>query len=151
MKRIFWLTLFLLFLSANEYFSKFLLAVFVGQLEFNSAVERTFQYSTIDSYLFSAGFRAIPFIVLGLFAAKSKLSLTVFGRVGIWIIMLLNTAFILYGYWGMQHSLFTDAHTSSTSALAIIWIPIWASLFTIVGFIVLVVISKISRSFQARA
>jgi hypothetical protein len=151
MKRIFWFTLVLLFLLVNEYLSKFLLAVFVGHLEINSAVERTFQYSTIDSYLFSAGFRAIPFIVLGLFAAKSKLSLTSFGRVGIWIIMLLNTSFILYGYWGMQHSLFTDAHTSSTSALAILWIPIWASFFTIIGCMVLVVISKISRSFHGRA
>ena len=150
MKRIFWFTLVLLFLLANEYLSKFLLAVFVGHLEFNSAVERTFQYSTIDSYLFSAGFRAIPFIVLGLFAAISKLSLTAFGRIGIWIIMLLNTSFILHGYWGMQHSLFTDAHTSSTSALALIWIPIWASFLTIIGCMVLVVISKIFRPFNAR-
>lgn len=151
MKRIFWFTLVLLFILANEYLSKFLLAVFVGHLEFTSAVERTFQYSTIDSYLFSAGFRAIPFIVLGLFAAKSQLSLSAFGQVGIWTIMLLKTSFILYGYWGMQYSLFTDAHTSSTSALAILWIPIWATFFTIIGCIVLVVISKISRSFHARA
>lgn len=145
MKRIFWVTLVLLFLLANEYFSKFLLAVFVGHLEFNSAIERTLQYSTLNSYLFSAGFRAIPFIVLGLFAAKSKLSLTAFGRVGIWLIMLLNTSFILYGYWEMQHSLFTEAHTSSTAALAILWIPIWASFLTTVGCMVLVVISKMSR------
>ena len=151
MKRIFWFTFVLTFLLANEYLSKFLLAVFVGQLDFLQAVERTFQYSSFSSYLFSASFRTAPFIVLGIFAAKSNVRFAKIGRFCIWSILSLMALFILYGYWEMQHSLFTDEHTSSTSALAIIWIPIWASLFTILGCVVLVTVSKIFQSFQERA
>ncbi|NDW21958.1 hypothetical protein [Alteromonas hispanica] len=151
MKRIFWVFLILAFLFVNEYLSKFLLAIFVGNLEFSQAVEQTFQYATAKSYLLSAGFRVIPFIALGLFAAKSSVTNSIIGKVGIWIITLFTISFILYGYLGMQHSLFTDEHTSSTSALALIWIPIWAFLFVVVGAVALVVVSKIANFFQTRA
>jgi Na+/proline symporter len=151
MKKIFWVFLILAFLFLNEYLSKFLLAIFVGNLEFSQAIERTFQYATAKSYLFSAGFRIIPFVAIGLFAAKSSVTKSIIGKVGIWIITLFTISFILYGYLGMQHSLFTDEHTSSTSALALIWIPIWAFLFVVVGAVALVVVSKIANFFQTHA
>ena len=151
MKRIFWVLLILAFLFVNEYLSKFLLAIFVGNLEFSQAIERTFQYATAKSYLLSAGFRIIPFVAIGLFAAKSRVTNSIIGIVGVWIITLFTISFILYGYLGMQHSLFTDEHTSSTSALALIWIPIWAFLFVVVGAVALIVVSKIANFFQTRA
>jgi quinol-cytochrome oxidoreductase complex cytochrome b subunit len=148
MKKTFWIVLILLFLLVNEYLSKFLLAIFVGRLELLDAYERTFQYPSIDSYLFSASFRAIPFLALSIFAAKSKASSSRAGRIMIWGLAFFIASFVFYGYWGMQHSLFTDEHTSSTSALAIIWIPIWALLISVIGCVFLFGTSKIFRLFQ---
>ncbi len=148
MKRIFWFSLVLAFLFANEYSSKFLLAVFVGKMGISEAVERTLQYASIQSYIFSASFRAIPFVALGLFAAKSSIWTTRIGKIGAWSMLLLITSFVLYGYWGMQYSLFTDERTSSTSALAVIWIPIWALLFAAIGWMTLLIVSNLSRRFK---
>jgi hypothetical protein len=150
MKRIFWIFLILAFLIVNEYLAKFLLAIFVGNLEYSQAIERTFEYATVESYLLAAGFRALPFIAIGLIALKTEMSKSIVGRIGIWVITLLVISFIFYGYWGMQHSLFTDAHTSSTSALVLIWIPIWAFVFTITSAFALFISLKILAFLQKR-
>jgi hypothetical protein len=150
MKRMFWYFLLFLFLMINESFAKFMLAIFVGDLGFSDAYTKTFQYASLGSYIMSASFRTLPYIALSVFALKSKSTDSKIGRITIWCIALFIAAFHFYGYWGMQHSLFTDAHTSSTSALALIWIPIWALLYSCVMYGLIVAVHKAYWMFQKR-
>lgn len=148
MKGTFWVILILLFLFANEYLTKFLLAISVGDLGFSDAYINTFKYVSIDSYLFTASFRAIPYVALAVFAAKSQSAKSQAGRILVWFAALLLATFHFYGYWNMQHSLFAEAHTSSTSALATIWIPIWALFIGIIGFFVIFIGKKVNGLFH---
>lgn len=133
----------LLFLLANEHLSHFLLAIWVGDLSFADAYQHTFRYTTVNSYIFSAAFRAIPYVALALLAVNPKVSTTRVGRVAMWFTAFLLAAYLLLGYWNMQHSLFTPEHTSSTASLALIWLPIWALLFGGIGYTLLFVVIKI--------
>lgn len=151
MKGIFWLVLILLFLLVNEYLSKFALAVFVGDLAFSGAYERTFSTFSLTSYLLAASFRAIPFIALGLFAAKTQLNQFPSGKLVLWLLMLALAAFHFYGYWGMQYSLFTPEHTSSTSALAIISVPVGALMLGFISYGVGLMSLKAYRLFKSKA
>ncbi|MBT0588195.1 hypothetical protein [Alteromonas oceanisediminis] len=150
MKWTFWFFLLFLFLLINEYLAKFMLAVLVGDLGFSDAYTKTFQYASLDSYLMSARYRALPYIALAAFALKSNSTNSKVGRIVIWCIALFITAFHFYGYWGMQHSLFTEEHTSSTSGLAVIWFPIWALLFSGIAYTLIFAVQKAYRMFQKR-
>lgn len=79
MKRSFWIALLASFVLVNEYLATWLLAVFVGDLDMQQAYAKTFKFASFDSYIFTASFRAIPYIALVLLAAKSKLSLSANG------------------------------------------------------------------------
>lgn len=145
MQRTFWVTLVLLFLFVNEYASSFLLAIFVGDLGIFEAYERAFQHGSLDSYLMASGYRAIPFLALAAFAAISNTTSTRAGRMTIWAFALFISALHFYGYWTMQYSLFTPEHTSSTAVLAIIWVPIWALLLSVIGYVLIVAANFITR------
>ena len=147
----FWAVLVLLFLFSNEYLSKFALGLFVGDLVVSNAIDRAFQFASFSSYFFSAGFRAIPFLALAVLSVKSHYRHKVAGRFALWIALFGISAFHLVGYWGMQHSLFTNERTSSTAAIAVIWIPIWATVFLGLSYATLRIAEQILRMFRARA
>ncbi|MGM0525595.1 MAG: hypothetical protein ACQEQ8_05305 [Pseudomonadota bacterium] len=145
MKRNFWIALLASFILVNEYLASWLLAIFVGDLDMQQAYARTFRFASFDSYLLTASFRAIPYIALALLAAKSKLSLSANGQSILWLMLIALAGFHLYGYWGMQYALFTPDHASSTSALAAIFIPIWALVIGSAGYALFYIVSLISQ------
>ncbi|RRJ23900.1 hypothetical protein EIK76_07570 [Rheinheimera mesophila] len=126
MRWLFWTLLLLSFLFINETTVNWLLAVIVCGYGPQSGFERATQYFTLDSFLFSASFRIIPYIVLSAVALFSSLKNSAIGKIALYSSLATISIFHFWGYWGMQHSLFTPEHTSSTSALAIIFIPIHA-------------------------
>jgi hypothetical protein len=148
MKWKFWITLVLLFLLINEYLTEFLLALLVGEMDLSSAYESTFRYFSLDSYIDAATYRSIPYVALALFSAKSKLRQFSLGKLALWASVFCLAAFHFCGYWSMQHSLFTPAHTSSTSTLAIVFIPIWALIYGVLGYALLFIGFKAYRLFQ---
>lgn len=126
MKWLFWTLLFLSFLLINETTVEWLLAIIVGGYSPQPGFERATHYFTIQSFLFSACFRIIPYIVLSAVTLFSSLKNTSIGKLALYCSLAAISLFHFWGYWGMQHSLFTSEHTSSTSVLAIIFIPIHA-------------------------
>ncbi|GAA6186733.1 hypothetical protein [Aliiglaciecola sp. NS0011-25] len=126
MKWLFWTLLFLSFLLINETTVEWLLAVIVGGYDLQLGFERATQYFTLDSFLFSTVFRIVPYIVLSLVALLTSLRSSTIGKIALYCSLATISLFHFWGYWDMQHSHFTSEHTSSTSALAIIFIPIHA-------------------------
>ncbi|MBU2978753.1 hypothetical protein [Alteromonas sp. C1M14] len=126
MRWLFWALLFLSFLLINETTVNWLLAVVVGGYAPQPGFERATQYFTLHSFLSSASFRIVPYAVLCAVVLFSSLKKSSSGKIAIYCSLAAISLFHFWGYWGMQHSLFTSEHTSSTSALAIIFIPIHA-------------------------
>ena len=126
MKLTFLIISIILCLVLNESMISWLLAVFVGNYEVNDGFKRAFQYFTLNGYVFSLSFRAIPFIILLFLPNILQGKLHNYINVISWFWLIGITFFITYGYWSAQHSLYTDSKTSSTYAIDFIVIPILA-------------------------
>ncbi|MEP4888850.1 MAG: hypothetical protein ABJV04_02390 [Aliiglaciecola sp.] len=153
MKWLFWMLLFLSFLLINEITVEWLLAVVVGGYAPQPGFERATQYFTVHSFLFSASFRVIPYIVLSAVAVVlfSSLKKSSIGKIALYCSLAAISLFHFWGYWDMQHSHFTSEHTSSTSALAIIFIPIHAIWLSAVVGVLGYGLAKITRLVLNRA
>ena len=127
MGKSFWIVLFTAFVVINETLVDWVLAIVVGDYGVAEGFARATRFLTVDSLLFAAGFRAIPYGALLLVGLTTRLKHTIPGKFALWLALLAIAAIHFSGYWGMQHSLYTGAHTSSTSALAIIFVPIHAA------------------------
>ena len=112
-----------LFVSVN--IVKWVLAIVVGGYGLIDGFINAFEYFTFDGYISNLGFRSIPYAILGLSVIflktenKAKIGIAWGGLSGIVI-------FIIWGYWMAQLPFYTNEHVSSTTALAYIFIPIWA-------------------------
>ncbi|MEC9260003.1 MAG: hypothetical protein VYD53_01545 [Pseudomonadota bacterium] len=127
MGKSFWIVLIIAFVVINETLVDWVLAIFVGDYGVAEGFARVTRFLTIDSLLFAAAFRAIPYGALLLVGLTTSLKRSVPGKLALWLALLAIAAIHFCGYWGMQHSLYTTAHTSSTSALALIFVPIHAA------------------------
>lgn len=127
MSKSFWIVLIAAFVVINEILVDWVLAILVGDFDVAEGFSEVTRYLTVDSLLFSAGFRVIPYGALLLVGLTTRLKHTIPGKFALWLALLAIAAIHFSGYWGMQHSLYTQAHTSSTSALAIIFVPIHAA------------------------
>jgi hypothetical protein len=126
MKSIFWLVAIILCLTVNESLVSWVLAVFVGSYNLMDGFDHAFSFFTLEGYLFYLAFRIIPFAVLlvvsHLYKNRLKGYLSVLG----WFWLIGTVFYIAYGYWDAQYSLYTDVKTSSTTAISLMLIPIWA-------------------------
>ena len=127
MGKSFWIVLITAFVVINETLVDWLLAIFVGDYGVAEGFTKVTRLWTLDSVLFAAAFRAIPYGALLLVGLTTSLKRSVPGKLALWLALLAIAAIHFWGYWGMQHSLYTTAHTSSTSALALIFVPIHAA------------------------
>ena len=127
MGKSFWIVLFTAFVVINETLVDWVLAIVVGDYGVAEGFARVTRFLTVDSLLFAAGFRAIPYGALLLVGLTTRLKHSIPGKFALWLALLAIAEIHFSGYWGMQHSLYTEAHTSSTSALAIIFVPIHAA------------------------
>jgi len=113
--------------TVNENLVQWALAVQVGEHTVAAGFEDAFEYFTLFGYLFFTAFRLVPYVGLGIILvilSKTKLKdyvLPVFigGLIGI-------LAMIIWGSWMALRPLYTDEHVSSTTALAFLFIPIYA-------------------------
>ena len=114
-------------LVINENVVQWALAVRVGGYTVAAGFEDAFEYFTPFGYLFFTAFRLVPYVGLGIILvvlSETRLRdycLPVFagGLVGI-------VTIILWGLWMAQRPLYTDEHVSSTTAIAFLFIPVYA-------------------------
>lgn len=151
MKWLFWTLLFLSFLLINETTVEWLLAVIVGGYAPQPGFLRVTQYLTLHSFLFSASFRIVPYIVLSAVALFSNLKESCIGKIALYCSLAAISLFHFWGYWSMQHSLFTSEHTSSTAGLAIIFTPIHATWLSPVAGALGYGLAKVTRLVLNRA
>jgi hypothetical protein len=137
LKKGFGVVALILFILINESTISWLLALVVGQYSIDEGFERAFRYFNIVGFLFSGLFRLIPYLILTLIVFKSKLTTNLAGWLAVWVAMFVVVAFHAYGYWEVQHSLYTSEHTSSTASIAFIFIPFHAIFYgSIAGAVV---------------
>jgi len=132
MKSAFWIIAIILCLTVNESVVSWMLAVFVGHYNLTDGFDRAFSVFTFEGYLFFLAFRGIPFAALLIVSSIFKNRFTKYINVMGWFWLIGIVLFLTYGYWDVQHSLYTDAKTSSTTAISFIFIPIYA---VVVGLI----------------
>ena len=126
--------LLLVALVINESLVQWALAVRVGEHTLASGFEDAFEYFTIFGYLFLTVFRLVPYVGLGIILvilSRTKwkdyvLPVFIGGLLGI-------LAIILWGYWSVQRPYYTDEHVSSTTAIAFLFIPMYAVLSGAIG------------------
>ena len=114
-------------LIINENVVQWALAVRVGGLTVGAGFEDAFEYFNLFGYLFFTAFRLVPYVGLGVILvvlSKTRMKdycLPVFagGLIGI-------VAIIVWGSWTAQCPYYTDEHISSTTAIAFLFIPIYA-------------------------
>tara|TARA_Y100001001_G_scaffold132191_1_gene131990 strand:- start:363 stop:815 length:453 start_codon:yes stop_codon:yes gene_type:complete len=139
MSKKFWILVIAAFVVINEILVDWLLAIFVGDYGVAEGFIDVTRYLTVDSLLFAAGFRAIPYGALLLVGLTTRLKHTIPGKLALWLALLAIAAIHFWGYWAMQYSFYTPDYTSSTSELELIFVPIhalWIGAITCwVGFV----------------
>ena len=139
MGKSFWIVLFTAFVVINETLVDWVLAIVVGDYGVAEGFARATRFLTVDSLLFAAGFRAIPYGALLLVGLTTRLKHTIPGKLALWLALLAIAAIHFWGYWAMQYSFYTPDYTSSTSELELIFVPIhalWIGAITCwVGFV----------------
>ena len=140
MSKKFWILVIAAFVVINEILVDWLLAIFVGDYGVAEGFIDVTRYLTVDSLLFAAGFRAIPYGALLLVGLTTRLKHTIPGKLALWLALLASAAIHFWGYWAMQYSFYTPDYTSSTSELELIFVPIhalWIGAITCwVGFVI---------------
>ncbi len=122
----YWIAILLAALLINENTVQWALAMVVGKLGIVAGFKDAFEYFGIGGYLFFTGVRFIPYLILG--ATLSSLA----SRRPRWIPPLFYggmagiLAMIIWGSWVSLRPYYTDEHVSSTTALAFLFIPIYA-------------------------
>ena len=114
-------------LIINENVVQWALAVRVGGLGVAGGFEDAFEYFNVLGYVFFTGFRLVPYVGLGtILVVVSKTEyrdyvppVLIGGLVGI-------LAMIVWGSWMALRPYYTDEHVSSTTAIAFIFIPMYA-------------------------
>ncbi|GAB3024107.1 hypothetical protein [Bowmanella dokdonensis] len=130
-------TLTVLWLLINETTITWLAAFWIGDYSISEALTYATRFYDLDAYLFSAAVRAPPYLLLFWLVGKQL--------DGTWwqleIIFLCGLLAILYvmltGYWSYAEPGLLGLRISSTHAIELIWIPVYAA---VVGlFVVLAV------------
>jgi len=114
-------------LVINENVVQWSLAVKVGGQTITEGFQDAFKHFTILGYLFFTAFRMVPYAGLALvlfILSQTKWKdyvgpVLIGGLIGI-------LAMILWGSWVAQRPYFTDEHVSSTTAIAFVFIPMYA-------------------------
>ena len=132
-QRIFWIAFIASFLFINEDLIHWLLAIFVENYGIVDGFKDAFKYFTFDGYLFFSVFRVIPYVILfivikALIKKKNKNYLGVAWGSLVGILFL-----ITWGSWSSLHSLYTDEHTSSTTAIVFLFLPIYSIVTGLIG------------------
>ncbi|MCC2616343.1 hypothetical protein LJ739_08835 [Aestuariibacter halophilus] len=143
-----------LMLFVSEALVKMMLSLVVGDFGWFDSLDRVVGDYTSESFLFSLGFRSIPYVIFILATAflSKKLQIQEYKTV-YWFWLIGMTLFIGFGYWTAQLSLFTDEHTPSTYALDFIIVPIIAipvgPIFGIAGLLYVTFLKRLKRLLQA--
>ena len=126
-KHKYWSVLLITALVINEHVVQWALAVHVGGYSVGAGFADAFAHFNMLGYVFFTTFRLVPYVLLGLllaFLERTRFSdysapVLVGGFIGI-------VAMILVVTWGAQAPYYTDVRVSSTTALAFLFVPVYA-------------------------
>ena len=120
-------------LLINENVIQWALAVIVGNYSVKEGLVDAFKYFTVGGYAFFTAFRVIPYFILWLIVKslfkKEQRALSGIAWGGLFGVVFA----IVCGSWMAQHAYYTDEHVSSTTAIAFIFIPLYAVVTGIIG------------------
>ena len=145
MSKMFWLVLLCFFIVINEHLAKFTLSLQANQLSPSQALEDAFRYSSIGSYMFTAFWRAIPFLGLAAFARFSSVRRYSFGRASLWGCAVLIASYHFWGYYQIWSPAFQGGKLSSTSSIAIPFISLEAVVISCCVFLALFIFAKVKE------
>ncbi len=121
------------FIFINETTIQWLLAIYVGGMGVTEGFNDAFKYFTLSGYLFFSAFRLIPYLIL-YFCLKYLVKKKNNNYIGMGWGGLIGVLFIIiWGSWEAQHSYYTDAHTSSTTAIVFLFLPIYSIATGLIG------------------
>jgi hypothetical protein len=135
-----------LLVSTNTTIVNWLLAIFVGNYGIWEGYERAVRNFSITGYFLTTAFRSFPFVLLLRYSLKSDINKMPEIK---WFVLIVITYFIAWGYWDTLHTLYTPERTSSTAALAYVFIPIFAIGIGIVAGVIGYVLGKSIRFIQS--
>jgi hypothetical protein len=148
--KLFWYVLIFLALFVNENTVQWALAVSVGNMSVGDGFLDAFKYFSLPGYAFFTAFRAIPYLIL-VSIVKSSIKKDRWATTGIAWGGLLGILFlIVLGSWDSQHAYYTDQHVSSTTAIAFIFIPIYAIVTGFIGGLVGVFLMFLKKKFAVK-
>ncbi len=124
--KYYWYVFFFMAFIVNENFVQWALAVHVGNYGIVQGFKDAYEYFTLEGYAFFTAFRLVPYGFLGLtvwISVKKEYPTTP----GIAWGGLAGIVFLIVSMsWEVQYDYYTDAHVSSTNALAFLVIPVFA-------------------------
>lgn len=118
------------FILLYEDFNHLLVLLIVGGFEFEQAAQKAFGHSSFTGAILIGSIRLIPFVSLIACATCTKLLDSLKGRLSLCVSLLVAVGVIFSGYWSITSPLYTAEHASSTSAIAYIFVPITAYMFS---------------------
>lgn len=124
MGKSFWIGLITAFVVINEILVDWVLAVFVGDYGVAEGFTMVTRFLTVDSLLFAAGFRAIPYGALLLVGLTTNLKRSIPGKFALWSVLFVVMGLHFCGYWHMLYASYTPQRMSSTAVLNIILVPL---------------------------
>lgn len=135
-QKVFWAVLIVIVIFGNENLAQWMLAIWVGNMTVGDGFSDAFKYFTFFGYGFFTLFRLIPYVILAL-VVKSSIKKGRWATPGIaWGGLLGIALLIFYLSWSSLEPLYTEAHASSTTAIAFIFIPIFAIASGLIGSLI---------------
>ncbi len=121
------------FVVQYENFNHFVVMLVVGDFDVRQAWSNAFRYFDIKSAFFVGCFRLIPFVLFALVMMRTDLTTHIKGKATLIVGFIIINVVIFLGYWSVTESLYTDAHTPSTSAITYMSAPIAATFYSAVA------------------
>lgn len=113
---------------------RWVMEVMLGGATIAGGFTEVLKYTSLAGYAFFGVFRAVPYAALAALLVVVALNRT---RPYVWPIFIggytATTWFIVTGFWGAQRAYYTGEHVSSTTALAFVFVPIFACIPMVVG------------------
>ena len=151
MSRFYWILFWLLAVLLNENVVQWALAIWVGGYSVSDGFDSAFKFFTPLGYAFFTLFRMIPYVILAKIIDRSSDRKIWATRAIAWGGLAGIVSMIVWGSWVSLHSLYTDAHASSTTAIAFLFIPVWAILTGFIGSLLGVLVAFVGRKLRKPA
>lgn len=126
MSKLYWVVFWATAILLDHYLVQWALAIQVGKLGFLEGFNDSYRDFTLGGWLFLTAFRLVPYMVLALVVRSSERKKRKATAGIAWGGFLGIALMFASSYWAALEPLYTDAHASSTTAIAFVVVPFFA-------------------------